>query len=325
MAVAAPAYRPAADLALVTSFFNPAGFASKWRNYERFLAPIRAGGLALFSVECAFADRPFELPAGENHLRVRSNSIMFQKERLLNLLVERLPTEFTKVAWVDADILFSDPDWAVHTSLALDSHVIVQPFETAYRLPPGQEHYSGEGAICRGFAACHGADPAAHIRGDFWKHGDTGFAWAARRDVLAKHGLYDAMILGSADHVMAHASLGDWTSACMRVTAGVNNPYAADMRAWGRRFYDDVNGAMGFVPGDVLHLWHGSAANRRYVERTKQLVTLGYDPKTDLRRGESGAWEWASNKPELHAWVIDYFAGRQEDEYAPTDDLARVL
>ncbi|HSI05611.1 MAG: hypothetical protein ACAI38_10195 [Myxococcota bacterium] len=322
MSVPAERYEPAGDLALVTSFFNPAGFASKWRNYERFLVPIRAGGLPLYTIECAFADRPFELPAGEEHVQVRSRSIMFQKERLLNLVIERLPARFTKVAWVDADILFADPRWAVRTSRALDIHAVVQPFETAYRLPPEQERYSGEGVICRSFAACYVDDRAAHAKGDFWKHGDTGFAWAARRDLLAKHGLYDAMILGSADHVMAHAALGDWTSQCIRVTAGVNNPYAADIRAWGRRFHEDVKGALGFVPGDLLHLWHGSAANRRYVERTKQLVALGYDPKTDLRVGDSGAWEWASDKPELHAWVVDYFSQRREDEALP-DDVVR--
>jgi hypothetical protein len=307
-------YEAAPDLALITCFFNPSGFTSKWRNYERFLAPIRAGGLPLFTIECAFADRAFELPAADGHMQVRSGSIMFQKERLLNLVIERLPSEFTKVAWVDADILFTDAAWAVSTSRALDEHAIVQPYETAYRLPAGQERYAGEGQVCRGFAACYSDDRGAHAKGDFNKHGDTGFAWAARRELLAKHGLYDAMIVGSGDHVMAHAALGDFTSQCMRVTAGVNNPYAADIRAWGRRFHDDVKGAMGFVSGDLLHLWHGTTANRRYVDRTKQLVALGYDPKTDIRVGDSGTWEWASDKPALHAFVIDYFNGRREDD-----------
>ncbi len=317
-------YEPAPDLAIITSFFNPSAFKSKWRNFERFAWPIRAAGLALYVVECAFADKPFELPAGETTLQVRSRSVLFQKERLLNLAIARLPEHFTKVAWVDADVLFTDQAWARRTSEALETYAVVQPFETAYRLPPAQERYSGEGAVCRGFAACHHDDPQAFAKGDFHKHGDTGFAWAARRDLLAKHGLYDAMILGSADHVMAHAALGDWTSQCIRITAGVNNPYAADIRAWSRRFFEDAKGAMGFVSGELLHLWHGRTADRRYVERTKQLVALGYDPKTDLRVGDSGAWEWATEKPELHAWVVDYFNGRREDDEG-VDDAARTV
>jgi hypothetical protein len=33
----------------------------------------------------------------------------------------------------------------------------------------------------------------------------------------------------------------------------------------------------------------------------------------DLAVGPSGAWEWASCKPELHRWAADYFRLRNED------------
>ena len=42
----------------------------------------------------------------------------------------------------------------------------------------------------------------------YFKHGHTGFAWAARRSVLDKHGLYDCQILGNGDFVMGHAMYG---------------------------------------------------------------------------------------------------------------------
>ncbi|MBI5509392.1 MAG: hypothetical protein HY903_11630 [Deltaproteobacteria bacterium] len=307
-------YEPVADLGIVTSYFNPSGFASKRANYERFVAPMRAAGFSCRTIECAFGEAPFELGAHADVIRVRSRSVMFQKERLLNLAIGRLPPTCTKVAWIDGDVLFTDPLWAVRASERLDTCQVIQPFDTAYRLPPRVYHYDGSGIACRSFAATFVDDPEAFARGNFHQHGDTGFAWAARRQLVAKHGLYDAMILGSADHVMGHAVLGDWTSGCIRTTAGVNNPCAADLRAWGRRFYADAKGSLGFAAGSLLHLWHGKAVNRRYVERTKKLVGFGFDPKTDLRIGESGAWEWASPKPELHTWVEAYFRDRQEDD-----------
>lgn len=39
----------------------------------------------------------------------------------------------------------------------------------------------------------------------------------------------------------------------------------------------------------------------------------GFDPNADLRPGIDGAWRWASDKPELHATVRQYFYSRDED------------
>jgi hypothetical protein len=39
---------------------------------------------------------------------------------------------------------------------------------------------------------------------------------------------------------------------------------------------------------------------------------LGVDPSRDIAIGDSGAWVWSSDKPEMHAYVRDYFAGRRE-------------
>ena len=37
-------------------------------------------------------------------------------------------------------------------------------------------------------------------------HGHTGFAWGARREVLDQVPLFDRAIVGTADHIIAHAS-----------------------------------------------------------------------------------------------------------------------
>ena len=56
--------RQQSDVCGVTSFFNPAGFASKTKNYRRFSKRIRKQGLFLVLVELAFDDRPFALGNG---------------------------------------------------------------------------------------------------------------------------------------------------------------------------------------------------------------------------------------------------------------------
>ena len=53
--------QPLSDVCGVTSFFNPAGFASKAGNFNRFSKRVRRQGLFLILVELAYDDRPFAL------------------------------------------------------------------------------------------------------------------------------------------------------------------------------------------------------------------------------------------------------------------------
>lgn len=55
----APAYVPCDDLWAVTTYYNPAGFRTKRANYERFAARLRAAGIPLITIECAFAAESF--------------------------------------------------------------------------------------------------------------------------------------------------------------------------------------------------------------------------------------------------------------------------
>jgi len=55
---------PANDVCGVTCFFNPAGFASKANNFNRFSKKVRAQGLYLILVELAYDDRDFALGDG---------------------------------------------------------------------------------------------------------------------------------------------------------------------------------------------------------------------------------------------------------------------
>ncbi len=43
------------------------------------------------------------------------------------------------------------------------------------------------------------------------------------------------------------------------------------------------------------------------------MAHLGFDPCADLVKTSDGTWQWASEKPELHAYVRDYFRNRNED------------
>jgi hypothetical protein len=306
-------YAATAELWVVTAYFNPAGFHSRRRNHDLFQERIEAAGIPLVTVECALGDRPFELPPGPGVRRVRGRDVMWQKERLLNLAIADLPDTCRKVAWLDADVLFENPDWAALAAARLDEFPVVQLFDRAVRLPREAVADNGHGDSYPGFAAVYARQPQRLLAGDFARHGHTGFAWAARREVLGERGLYDACIAGSGDHMMAHAFCGDWASDCVDRIIGVANRHRGYFIDWCKAVYPRVRARVGFVPGALLHLWHGEVGDRRYVDRNRELAGFGFDPAGDVRVGADGCWEWASRKPDLHRWAAGYFARRRED------------
>jgi hypothetical protein len=76
-----------------------------------------------------------------------------------------------------------------------------------------------------------------------------------------------------------------------------------------------LNQNVGFVPGTLLHYWHGSKAQRGYFDRWKILADNKFDPITDLRRDWQGLWQLAGNKPRLRDDLRAYFRMRNEDNF----------
>ena len=308
-------YATPEDLWVVSTFFDSEGYESKLRALRAYLRTMKASGIPMLLVEGAFGKKPFLLLESEHLLRVRCASVMWQKERLLNVGIERLPRSCRKVAWLDTDIFFENPEWAVETSGLLDKVPVVQPFDTALWLPKGTTRFRGRGIAWSGFAKVARLHPGLFLSGDFDRHGHSGYAWAARRELLSKHGLYDRSVVGSGDHLMAHAMVGDLSSPCVTNSVGAANPFRDSFHTWAKPFHQDVRSQMGFVKGAVLHRWHGDRKKRRYYKRMVGILARGYNPDSDVVVSPSGALEWTTQGATLGRWMKNYFAGRQEDEH----------
>ena len=90
-------------------------------------------------------------------------------------------------------------------------------------------------------------------------------------------------------------------------------------RDWATRSFRLVRGSLACVPGDVVHLCHGSRQNRQYVERYKILHENAYDPVHDVEiDAETGLLQWTvsarERKPDLVRRLAEYFERRREDE-----------
>lgn len=297
------------DLCVISCFFNPCGYLSRVRNFRAFVASlVRSNGVHWRSIECAFGHASHMLPNSEHILRVRSNSILWQKERMLNRLVSALPDSFTKIAWVDADVLFTSPTWIVDASDALNDSPVIQLFTSLARFD--DRIGSSEVDILESFASLYQLDPDGALGPTYFQHGHTGLAWAGRRDWIERFGLYDCCLSGTGDHLMAHAFVGDWQPDCIGVGQG---PAYFHFVQWCERVYPSLRARLGVVPGQVISLWHGPESARDYYGAVCSIRDSGFDPLNDLCLNNDGCWEWSSDKPDLHRWAYEYFFKRQED------------
>ncbi len=307
----------ACDICIIACYFNPGRYVTKKFNFDMFVSKLGRHARDLLVVEMAPEDGEFELGDDLNVIRVRGDSFIWQKERLHNLAIANLPAGYTKVAWLDCDLLFEEPEWLDRTSGALEHFALVQPYDRLVRLPKGHFQYQGVGqdgqSVVESFAAAFARDPSLAHEAPYQSHGRVGGAWAARRDLLESCGLYDACLTGSGDHLMAHAFAGALNSPCIPAMIGSGHAYAAHFTRWATKFNRVAQGNIGHVPGLVLHLWHGAMADRRYRLLNQQFKAFDFDPNRDLRLSMSGTWEWADAPANLRAWSRDLFLSRNED------------
>jgi len=114
------------DLWVITALYNLAGWSSRMENYRAFR---RALSVPLATIEWNPFGR-FELSDTDADLliRLQGGDLMWQKERLLGIVLSALPAHVRYVAWVDCDVIFLDPEWHQRTRRLLEDAHLVQPF-----------------------------------------------------------------------------------------------------------------------------------------------------------------------------------------------------
>mmetsp|Transcript_8716 Transcript_8716/g.14117 ORF Transcript_8716/g.14117 Transcript_8716/m.14117 type:complete len:373 (+) Transcript_8716:301-1419(+) len=331
----------------LVAYFNPAKFQSRYDNFVKFRERSKAQGLWLLVVEMAFGEHEFELEHGihaDGLIQIRGDetSVLWQKERLLNIGLGSLPRGVCKsIVWPDAEVLFDNDDWVGETILALEKYPVIQPYEYAVRLRRGEVWVDakdlrpsldkGEGIKTRGIAkSMFRKKRTRAILNSQRKHGYTGFAWAARRQALEDFGgFYDKNIVGGADGLMAHAFFGNLRDKAYIPYFYENRVIPQVYEDWSHEAFRVVQGDVGHVPGSVLHLWHGDKKDRQYVDRHKLLLEAGFDPSVDLDRRRcvvglhappeldvSSCFVWAlSTRSRVNlAALLSMFENRREDK-----------
>lgn len=312
-------------LYVLTSVFNATRYRSRWRLYQDFVKMVAEAGATLYTVEVAFGDRDFSVTESDNprHLQLRTTAELWHKENALNLLLKRLPSNWQYMATIDSDISFARQDWQDEILHQLQGHKIIQCWSEAEDLGPNFEGLSKH----HSFIYSWKHDEPFPAEGYYYEGKEKpkvfmyhpGFAWAYRRDALEELGGYgsgpliDWAILGAADQHMAKCLIGEGKAS---VHPDIKGPYRDMVYQWEDRALKYIQKNLGYVPGKILHYWHGKKVNRFYWSRWQLLSKSHFNPFTDLKRDTQGLHKLvieSTRQEQLRDNLRAYFLSRNED------------
>lgn len=299
-------------LHVVAVISNTQRYHSRYRLFRDFEAEMKAtSNVQLHVVETAFGDRKHEVTsaADPSHLQLRTSHELWHKENMINRAVAHLlPRDWKYLAWVDADVHFNSPTWALDTIHQLQHYAVVQPWSECIDLGPRGNVTQTQ----KSFASLvnQGIRVRLNPRETQYQFGHMGYASACTRTLFENvGGLIDWGILGSGDAHMAYAMIGQVEGS---VSERVSDEYKRALVEWQRKAMRETHGHLGYVPGFIAHHWHGKKTSRKYLERWQILTRHKFDPFADLRKDDQGLYQLIG-KPHLQEDVRQYFASRNED------------
>ena len=266
----------------------------------------------LHLVEMAYGDRKHEITSHihESHLQLRTKTEIWQKEVMINLGIKHLlPRDWKYVAWVDMDVHFRNPNWALDTIHALQHYNIVQPWSHAADL----EFHGGIHSTFTSFGyLCANGKPMSPGKKLHYEYGHTGFAVACTRYWYENVGkIIDFCIVGAGDHHLLWSCVGDIKNT---IHTGVTDGYYEACYEFQRKAEYACAGIVGYVPGRLEHQWHGTKEKRGYWSRWDILIKHKFNPKTDVAYDSQGTMVLCgANKYDLEHDIMKYNRSREED------------
>ena len=301
------------DICVALAFYSPVGWRTPITHFLNVRKGLSASQIPTFCIELTQpgvkAVTRTTKHLCETHV-IESESVLFHKENLFNILEQRIPEQYKKVIFLDADISLSQLDWVDRTSDVLDGVSCCQPFDFAEWFDKSGSRIQN-GSACGKFSAGFAIAKNEAPRVDRYH---PGFSWAWNREAFRRcGGFYDRHPVGGGDVATAFALLpkdrempiSRWlTSDAAFANTQSFITYRANVHL--------QKISVGYVADNTArHSYHGSARDRRYNDRAVFIPAMvnGEYPMTN--RFSDGLLEWddiASNER-----MIEFFRGRNED------------
>jgi len=312
-------------LHVIVPISNPCGYKRRWELTNQFLEWIKNfPNVMVYVVELAHADRPHVITDPNNpfHIQVRGSQAYFHKEALIRIGMSYLPTWATKVAWIDADCQFTNPNWVNETLAALDHYKFLQLFSEYIDVDRQNQVIGKTHGFVWGWKNGTKMTETKPTQDQYGKGCGTGeitvglkdapgLAWAARLDAVnAIGGIPAWMIVGA----------GDWHLAYCLIGEGVNiqeDWYTDGYKLLLRKLQEDCDryicGNVGYLENLAIHYHHGPKSKRGYGWRWGILKKYNFDPILDLSQDHQGLYVITPTKQQMIQEIAEYFFTRDED------------
>lgn len=295
-------------IGFVAVYFNACGFDAKLRNAERFLQHYSWMEDRLLVVELAYGEQDFSLTSKTaNLLQLRSDSVMWHKENLMNIGTKVLRDRgYANVGYLDADLIIEGGEaWYQKLVVGMGVHNYMQVFENIVHSFSDRTQPKMPGAA------------ANHLKHKtpIEKCFKQGGGWVVRGDIWDRCRWYDKSIIGSDDQAMLIATFSPHPIIGDIPNVGSSRGYKDNYLAWAARWHGEIGGKAGYPANvEASALPHGAHGNRQYPQREKAISASNYDPNTFIKANDCGVWEWTPEAPDsLAQWMWLYFKGQAED------------
>lgn len=329
-------------LHLAVAYSNPFRWRSRRELMNRFRDQMeRQANVMLHVGELAYGDRPWEVTAADNSLDLQlriSDSPLFLKENILNLVIRRFPANWRYGAIIDADFTMTRHDWALeaihqlqfyswvqlfssyadvsgttlsdgHQPLRLNASFAYNWYRNGHSLPDGYGNggWRTGGPVMDQYELSTAAVTTRPLR----SVGATGGAWSFTRSAFEiTGGLLDICICGHGDWFQTFGLVSE--QAPEVGLPSYTDGYRRAIMAWQQRAAR-IQKNIGYVDNFAVHHFHGSKMRRFYTSRYKILIENDFDPQTDLNQNWQGVYFLNGNKPALRDAMRRYMLERSED------------
>jgi len=309
------------DFYAITSYFNPFHNAERLRNYIIFRKNLK---LPLITVEWA-PDGIFELTKddADEVIKLSGGDIMWQKESLLNIALESIPPNCEYLAWLDSDIIFSDPKWPERARVLLKNNDFIQLFDKVNYVPKlASKSFSIDQLKIM---------PVDHIDISMLKaletkpnlyslskkfsntltfevNGNPGMALASKLETIKAHKFYDKNIVGGADTILIGSILNKLADVfpCRPYTY----MHRTDIQNYGDKISIKKYKST-YLHETIYHLWHGELLQRQYASRYNILINHNYDPTNHIISQPNMPLKWKNAPDGLKSDIYQYMYSRE--------------
>lgn len=304
------------DTAIIMYYWNHFKRISLFRNFNVCYNHMLKYECVIVPIEIS-TNNSFDLNM-QGLFALKSDQLLWQKERVINYLAEKMPDSIKYIAFIDGDVLFSDDNWVQEAKNKLDQkeNLFIQPFSDVYYLP--KNHYRNHGFYSHSTPSVSSQIIKSGGKNEYintfntknYIYGNPGMCWITKKETLINNPLYDKCIIGGGDTL----NLIRW----LNLKDIENVPFVKKTKNFIKSFVDDSfkneikNIEIDYIDQPIFHFNHGNKVNRKYNERQKIFKDTNFNVSKDLVN-DQGLYRYVGDNKDFLKSIENYFKERNED------------